>query len=203
MRYFLLISMMCCYAVYADAQVAVRPGSGQTIIIIKGTDEGAKESGSEVPTISAEDKRLAELEAKLDAVIAQLALMNVEPAEPKSTTVQAPEPEMPKYAPYPTLPVRRYWIIIGVHESTPVLIHHLMTHPEHKGKFNREYLNYLGSLPQGNAMLKALHSDDHEGAVRWGYIGGEGDCSVQPIQSAKPAKQVRYINCPNGRCPNR
>lgn len=39
---------------------------------------------------------------------------------------------------------------------------HVLTSPNHRGKFNREWV--LG-LPFEH--LKALHSDDHEGRVKW------------------------------------
>lgn len=65
------------------------------------------------------------------------------------------------------------------------LIQHLMTHPNHGGKFAHEMLMGLDYRE-----LESLHSDDHEGHAK-------------PVQVAaiKYSTPPAAVNCPNGRCP--
>lgn len=67
------------------------------------------------------------------------------------------------------------------------LINHLMTHPNHGGKFDSTML-----LGLDYRELESLHSDDHEGRVK--------PVQVAAIKSSSPPAAV---TCPNGSCPVR
>lgn len=66
------------------------------------------------------------------------------------------------------------------------LIQHLMTHPNHGGKFDSQMLMSLDYRE-----LESLHSDDHEGHVK--------PVQVASVKYTPPAA----VNCPNGTCPVR
>lgn len=66
-------------------------------------------------------------------------------------------------ASYPTAPAVRAWD--GPDETKAEIISHLLTAPNHRGKFTEVALQAM-TLQQ----LRALHSDDHERAVRWDKI---------------------------------
>lgn len=87
---------------------------------------------------------------------------------------------------------------------------HLVNAPQHRGKFDVAWMNSL-SVPE----LKSLHSDDHEGRVKWQFVNKYGMAKVEAtkpavVQAPKPQVQpamvvrpqrVYYQNyCPN--CPN-
>lgn len=199
MRYTVFIILTVLVGSYAEAQVVVKPDSRPVYIRIE--SQPAQQSqevtaprvqlGVEASQVATLQREIAELKKEVEFLKAskQVELFAVEP----------PEDVMPKFAPYPSKPARRLWDMGGISQTNANLIKHLMGEigsPQHGGKFNRDYLNYLATLPDGNAKLRALHSDDHDNVVRWGYVGGE----PEPIVSV-PASQPAY--CPQGgNCPN-
>ena len=64
---------------------------------------------------------------------------------------------------------------------------HLMQ-GEHAGKFDAAWLQSLS-----NSEIQSLHSDDHEGRVKWQYVS-------RPAIARAPAYQPQN-NCPGGVCP--
>ncbi len=94
-------------------------------------------------------------------------------------------------------PVRGNWW------THPGEIHaHLMS-GEHRGKWTAEWVRSLT-----NAEAESLHSDDHEGRVKWDYVGGRAStrtASPSPPLSkpvAAPAFNPYTLgvdpNCPTG-----
>ncbi len=87
-------------------------------------------------------------------------------------------------------PVRGSWW------THPGEIHaHLMS-GEHRGKWTAEWVRSLT-----NAEAESVHSDDHEGRVKWDYVSGMR-ASTRPA-SPSPPPVVRYTlpslqNCPPG-----
>ncbi len=72
---------------------------------------------------------------------------------------------------------------------------------EHRGKFPAEWLKTLS-----NAEVQSLHSDDHEGRVKWEYVPGHEAKAATPVQSyVVPSyyPAVTYSTCPTGNCPQR
>lgn len=82
---------------------------------------------------------------------------------------------------WPSYPLRNSWW------SGCPSWRHLST-GEHAGKFDPEWLAQLS-----NAEVQSLHSDDHEGRVKWDYaVRGPGKAAAKPRPTS---------NCPGGYCP--
>lgn len=84
--------------------------------------------------------------------------------------------------------------------SKSYVISHLLNHGNHRGKFDKTWLQ---SLSLGE--LRGLHDDDHERRVRWSYVIRPG----QAIPKAKPPVVVKpktipksSSSCPSGTCPS-
>lgn len=100
---------------------------------------------------------------------------------------QAPPVREPAKAP----PVRAE-AAVAVHAGYPVRaawwthpdeIHaHLMS-GEHRGKWPSDWVRGLS-----NAEAESLHSDDHEGRVKWQYVP----------RAAQPKPKISYEFCPTG-----
>jgi hypothetical protein len=67
-----------------------------------------------------------------------------------------------------------------------------MTQGQHAGKFDANWLRSLS-----NAEIQSLHSDDHEGRVKWHYVNRQV-AAAQPRAFASPRYQTF---CPSGFCP--
>lgn len=91
---------------------------------------------------------------------------------PQETSVVIADPEYP---------LRRSWW------SGCGSWHHLAS-GQHAGKFDPTWLAQLS-----NAELQSLHSDDHEGRVKWANVVRGTKAVAFPSQS--------YSNCPSGNCP--
>lgn len=77
------------------------------------------------------------------------------------------------------------WNILGVwNVARGTVISHLLTHPNHRGKFDRLYLESLS-----RAELLALHDDDHDGRVRWAYVNRRQSSAVV-ARSTQPMRAV-------------
>ncbi len=75
----------------------------------------------------------------------------------------------------------------------PDEIHAHLKTGEHSGKWMNWWVDSLTA-----AQAESLHSDDHEGRVRWEYV---------PKAVAKPVSVAYTLpasmsSCPNGNCPN-
>lgn len=81
-------------------------------------------------------------------------------------------------------PIRQGYPIRGNWWSGCSTWQHLAT-GEHKGKFDTAWLKTLS-----NSEVQSLHSDDHEGRVKWDRV-------VRPAPTVKAAA----ADCPNGVCP--
>lgn len=82
---------------------------------------------------------------------------------------------------YPNYPVRNSWWT-----GCPSWEH--LLGGQHAGKFDPEWLQGLS-----NAEIQSLHSDDHEGKVRWDF--------VVPGKAADKPKISTHSGCPGGVCP--
>lgn len=66
-----------------------------------------------------------------------------------------------------------------------------LTLGQHAGKFDSEWL-----LGLSNAEIQSLHSDDHEGKVKWDFVvPGKG--------ATKSKDSTQFGGCPGGVCPPR
>lgn len=66
-----------------------------------------------------------------------------------------------------------------------------LTRGEHTGQFDHAWLRTLS-----NAELQSLHSDAHEGRVKWAYV-------VRPASSGATRQTTAPTSyCPSGRCPS-
>lgn len=76
---------------------------------------------------------------------------------------------------------------------------HLAQAPQHAGKFDQRWINSLSG-----AELESLHSDDHEGRVKWQYVRRTAEVSAPraeaPVRMTWRYSQPRAYYCPN--CPN-
>lgn len=79
------------------------------------------------------------------------------------------------------------------HPSRQTMIHHLLSHPNHRGKFSSAWLNSLS-----NQQIVALHDDDHTHHLQRSYVNGR---QSQPLSSAANVgrSRARSNYCPN--CP--
>jgi len=200
LRYILLIgfTFLCQPAL---AQVVVKPDARPIYIRI---DSSPVETSSEVTSSKAESgastNRVAELEKEVKELRALL-----EYRQKLKVPVIDVEPEMPKFAPYPTTPAARHWNMGNIPMTNANLIRHLMGEigdPQHRGRFSREYLQYLASLENGNARLRALHSDDHDNVIRNGYVPGPPRSSFKATQRTVTEGGWTTV-CPSGNCPRR
>lgn len=197
MRY-LIVLIAVLYCDYANAQVVVKPNERPIYIRIESSDTQQSQEVTAPSVESGEADRIKALEAE----VAELKrLLQFQQA---SQQIEIFKPEVkelvtvPSFTAYPTRAQRQNWNMGGIPLTNSNLIKHLMGEigsPQHGGKFNRDYLNYLATLPDGNSRLRALHSDDHDHVVRWDYVGGKPEQTV-----AKPVKAPTY--CPTGKCPN-
>ncbi len=98
----------------------------------------------------------------------------------------APEPvaAISRHQSYPTAHRRANW-------SYPGNIRQHVLSGEHRGKLDPAWV-----AAQSDASLRAWHSDDHEGRVRWEYV-------VRPSASSSPpqAQPRAAVYCPSGNCP--
>ncbi len=119
-----------------------------------------------------------------DDAVAALALAKA--ARDRSTPVVKVEPVASVKTGYP---IRGNWW------THPGEIHaHLMS-GEHRGKWSSEWVRSLT-----NAEAESVHSDDHEGRVKWDYVSGRASTKAA---SPSPPPVVRYTlpslqNCPPG-----
>lgn len=107
---------------------------------------------------------------------------------------------------YPDSPAAgRYWYMNRGRATNPsrsTLVSHLLHAPAHAGKFSQEMLNKLSYH-----QLHVLHSDDHDGRVRWELLGGTQTVSTKQspaVHVQKPVVRRIYYKstCPSGNCPN-
>jgi hypothetical protein len=97
-------------------------------------------------------------------------------------------------------PVRQNWWF------HPAEIHAHLKSGEHKGKWPAEWVDGLTG-PEA----ESLHSDDHEGRVRWEYVPkakvpqpAEATTPAPPLTTYAPTYTLPSFNvggCPNGKCP--
>ena len=126
-----------------------------------------------------------------------------QPARDAVAKFTAPDIHAPEFnarQPYPTSPSFRNWNMGGLSMTTGNMIRHLMGeigNTQHGGRFELGYLEYLASLPDGNARLRALHSDDHDNRVRWDIVNGDN----VPKAVGNRAATRRATMCPGGYCP--
>ena len=106
-------------------------------------------------------------------VQAGVRIVSVGPPKPAAPIVQA----APVRIAYPLR--RSWWSGCGSWQH--------LTVGEHRGKFDHAW---LASLTWSE--VQSLHSDDHEGRVKWKYV-------VRPAAAAAPVQRVQ--GCPNGQCP--
>ena len=113
-------------------------------------------------------------------------------------------------------PLRGGWWIVNQYParanspSKNYIISHLLAGGVHAGKFAADWIKSL-SIPE----LHSLHSDDHEGRIRWAYVNKYATASPKPREVAAattPPKPVKLpaqsatwrsagTYCPTGRCP--
>lgn len=71
---------------------------------------------------------------------------------------------------------------------------------EHAGKFDPGWIDSLSYME-----AEAVHSDDHEGRLKWAYVVRPGQYAMASPRVRHPAMQQRRTmvrgNCPGGWCP--
>src|SRR5580765_5722208 len=88
-------------------------------------------------------------------------------------------------------PVRAGYPLRGNHWTHPGEIHaHLLT-GEHRGKWPAEWVRGLT-----NAEAEALHSDDHEGRVKWQYVPGRVQTKPAPAFEVPAIPKSRTVYAP-------
>jgi len=82
-------------------------------------------------------------------------------------------------------PLRGGWWTVNQYRSPPksYIVSHLLSGGAHAGKFARDWLNSLSV-----SELHSLHSDDHEGHIRWGY--------VNKYASGSPSREIAAVEKP-------
>lgn len=120
---------------------------------------------------------------------------------------ERPDPPPKLKATVPTsgnYPLRgRFWTVEGSRNpSKSFLVSHLIGNNNHRGKFDRGWLNSLTWHE-----LMSLHSDDHERRLQTQYINKTRQVSLPATAPVKAAPRtitspVRvYSSCPTGKCP--
>lgn len=201
MRYFLfVIAFASCAYAHAQEQVVVKPDARPIYIRIESAEPVAVPEVA-APKVQLDTKadRVAALEKELSDLKKELEFLRAS-KQVELFNIDEPDDAPAAYSAYPTRASRSNWNMGGIAMTNSNLIRHLMGEigsPQHGGKFNRDYLNYLATLPDGNARLRALHSDDHNHTVRWSYVGGKPEAAT--VRVSAPASAPTY--CPTGTCP--
>lgn len=99
----------------------------------------------------------------------------------------------PRYVAYPESNAG-WWSRSGTKPSKAEIVDHLLSAPDHRGKYDRAYL-----MAQSYAALETLHAHDHEHRVDWHRVKLT---SKQPAVRESPVRMVRETRqvCRNGYC---
>lgn len=117
-----------------------------------------------------------------DPVPAGVQIVSIARPQAWAVEVEAVEPPAAEPQPWPTYPLRsNNWTYPG-----NIRNHFLGTHAD---PFDREWL-----AAQSDASLIALHSDVHQGRVKWEF-------TVRAKPTAKMPVVKGPQNCPSGNCP--
>lgn len=162
-------------------------------------------SGKEPKSMTMEEM-LEQLDMRLDTKLSVMASQlqsqfrgQLDALKPKELPKPKEQPK-PKVVAMPHYPVRGGWWT-----GCPDWQH--LTRGEHNGKFDQTWLRSLS-----NAEVQSLHSDDHEGHVKWEYavrpqpVQSAPPAAAPPAPKAKPAVKFYFApqrrgNCPGGFCP--
>lgn len=122
-----------------------------------------------------------------------LSLLDIEePNDIEELVVEEETDEVLDYS-YPTR--RGWWTVNGSSRpSREYLVKHLLSGGAHKGKFSA---NYLANLNYDE--LHALHSDDHEGRVKWAYVDKPKAVIEKRVATPTTQRRVYRTYCPS--CP--
>lgn len=81
------------------------------------------------------------------------------------------------------------WNILGNwNPARGVIINHLLTHPNHRGKFDRAYLESLS-----RAQLLSIHDDDHDQRVQWAYVNRRASSTIIARSTAPTPAALRSV----------